>query len=334
MSFQSLNGNNRIKHVLRSYIGGGRLPSSMIFSGPGGSHKLEFAMTLAKTIVCQEQKEDCCDSCTHCQAIDRRAFPDVRILEPDGQFYKKAQISELIEAAQKKPMLAAKNVFILMDAHAMNETAANSFLKTLEEPSPANLFILLTTNLGSILPTIQSRCQILKFQPLSHSEIVAELQRRGYPPEWARLLSFVSQSDALGLQQLEWSEVDRIRREILAMLASLVRQVAIEDILLDLTDRSRSRESFLAYFREVIHLISLYLRDIMVLMVDLDSTVLINFDFREQLLELSQRLSIQKVFFLLQRMELLLRDIKRNLNAKVLILEFINSYTVGEEVHG
>ena len=76
----------------------------------------------------------------------------------------------------------------------------------------------------------------------------------------------------------------------------------------------------------MVNLISVLLRDIMVLMVDAESSTLINSDYKEKLMELAALTNIDKIFFLIRKMEFLLRDIQRNLNARVLVLEFINSY--------
>ncbi len=128
------------------------------------------------------------------------------------------------------------------------------------------------------------------------------------------------------MAEVDWHELEVKRAAMLCMLDRLLRQSEVEDILLDLYDRSRNRETFIAYFREMINLISVLLRDIMVLMVDGSSTTLINLDYKEKLMELAALTNIDKVFFLIRKMEFLLRDIQRNLNARVLVLEFINSY--------
>jgi len=95
------------------------------------------------------------------------------------------------------------------------------------------------------------------------------------------------------------------------------------------------REKFIAYFREMVNLISVLLRDIMVLMIDpAAGGILVNPDFKEKLMELAALTRIENIFFLIRKMEYLLRDIQRNLNARVLILEFINSYTPGAVHHG
>jgi DNA polymerase-3 subunit delta' len=328
VSLAELIGNTRVKTTLASYLRNERVPSSLIFTGSDPYHQLLFALNFAKALACQNGKmADACDRCRSCLAIDRGLFPDVQVLAPDGQFYRKSQLDELIASSFQRPFQGEKRVFILKDAQRLNESAANSFLKTLEEPPPSNVFILLTANLNLILPTIQSRCQILKFMPLSNHEVKLELQRRGMDPEKARLIAFFNYENTASLSVADWQELEDKRQAIFSILDRLMRQSQVEDILLDLYDRSRVRETFIAYFREMVNLISVLLRDIMVLMVDADSGTLINSDYKEKLMELAALTHIDKMFFLIRKMEFLLRDIQRNLNARVLILEFINSYS-------
>ena len=328
MSLAELTGNTRVKATLAGYLRNERVPTSLIFAGSDPYHQLLFAMNFAKALTCLKGSGfDACDRCRACLAVDRGLYPDVRVLEPDGQFYRKAQLDELIASACQRPLQGDRRVFILREAQRLNESAANAFLKTLEEPLASNLFILLTTNLNLILPTIQSRCQILKFLPLSSHEVKLELQRRGVDPEKARLMAIFSAETVDDLSSADWGELEEKRRSMLCVLDRLIRQSEVEDILLDLYDRSRVRETFIAYFREMVNLISVLLRDIMVLMVDADSGTLINSDYKEKLMELAALTNIDKMFFLIRKMEYLLRDIQRNLNARVLILEFINSYS-------
>jgi DNA polymerase-3 subunit delta' len=334
MSLAELIGNTRVKTTLSSYLRNERVPSSLIFTGSDPYHQLLFALNFAKALACRSGRmADACDHCRNCLAIDRGLFPDVQVLEPDGQFYRKSQLDDLIAASVQRPFQGDKKVFILKDAQRLNESAANSFLKTLEEPPPSNVFILLTTNLNLILPTIQSRCQILKFMPLSNSEVKLELERLGMDPEKARLMAFFNTDNAEDLSASDWQDLEAKRQAIFSILDRLMRQSEVEDILLDLYDRSRVRETFIAYFREMVNLISVLLRDIMVLMVDPENGgAIINLDFKERLMELAALTHIDKVFFLIRKMEFLLRDVQRNLNARVLILEFINSYAPQQAV--
>jgi len=336
VSLAEIIGNARIKATLTGYLRHERVPTSLIFSGPDPHHQLHVAVNFAKALCCRQGGgADACDRCKACLAIDRGLYPDVQVLAPDGQFYRKAQLDELIASACQRPLQGDRRVFILRDAQRLNESAANAFLKTLEEPLASNLFILLTQNLNLILPTIQSRCQILKFMPLSHHEVRLDLQRRGVDPEKARLMAFFNAQSPEELGEAEWREMEEKRRAMLHILERLMRQSEVEDILLDLYDRSRVRETFLAHFREMVNLISVLLRDIMVLMIDPAGGTLVNPDYKDKLMELAALNRIDDIFFLIRKMEYLLRDIQRNLNARVLILEFINSYSrQGGGLHG
>ena len=221
MSLAELIGNTRIKATLASYLRNERVPSSLIFTGSDAYHQLLFAMNFAKSLDLPRKTTDACDRCRPCLAIDRNIFPDVQVLAPEGQFYRKNQMDELIATASQRPLQGEKRVFILKDAQRLNESAANAFLKTLEEPLPTNVFILLTANLNLILPTIQSRCQILKFLPLSNHEIKLELQRRGVDPEKSRLLAFFNSDSLENVAEVDWQELEEKRRAMLCILDRL-----------------------------------------------------------------------------------------------------------------
>jgi len=327
MPFDDLFGNERIKHILTSYLRNDVVPYSMIFTGPGSTDLLIFAVAFAKAINCENSEADFCDSCIACSEIEKEIFLDLKILTPDGQQYKKEQIIFLIEDNYKKPLKGNKKINILTDAHKMNETSANAFLKVLEEPAQDNIFILLTTNPAALLPTIKSRCQILKFSPQSRAEIKKYLVEQGYDPEKARLMSYLCQSNLERILLVDFDEFMEKRAKGLSDLKKLINGVGVEDILLDLYQKSRSREKFIEYFRQLVNLISLMLRDIMILKIDKSNKNLINIDYRDDLMSLGEYIAIDKVLFLIRKMELLLRDIQRNLNTKVLTLEFIKSYT-------
>jgi len=330
MPISELFGNKRINNILQSYLTNNIIPYSIIFSGPASANIISFAIAFAKALNCLENQNDFCGSCEHCIEINKDIFPDVMVLSPDGQFYKKEQIIFLIEDNFKKPLKGKKKVYILKEAHRMNENSANSFLKVLEEPALSNIFILLTDNLRGLLPTIKSRCQILNFSQPSRSEIEELLKKMGYDQKNAQLISHLSLGDSSVLKVENQREFMKKRSNVLTILEKLIRKKEVEDVLLDLYNRSPSREKFLNYFRELINLISLLLRDIMVLKIDESSGLLINIDYKEKLMELGKYITIEKILFLIKRMELLFRDIQRNLNTRVLILEFIRNYTQKE----
>lgn len=335
MALEGLIGNPQVEHILDRYIRNQMVPTSMIFSGPESSNKLGYALAFAKALNCLkeggEPEGETAPPCKCCLAIDRSFFPDVRILEPEGQFYRKQQIDELIESSHRRPAQGRMKVMILKDAQQMNDSSANAFLKTLEEPSPSNVFILLTSKLDLLLPTIRSRCQLLKFVSLSQAEVRSALKRRGFDPDKARIMSFFTKNNVENISESDWQELEERRSAVFDVFSRLISRTGIEDVLLDLDARGRNRETFIAHFRDLINLISIFLRDIMILMIEPESGFVINFDFKDRLVGMLKSVDRDQIFFLLKKMELLLRDVQRNLNSRVLILEFITSFTAGEE---
>ncbi|MCP5052735.1 MAG: hypothetical protein GY940_36545 [bacterium] len=329
MGFDELFGNQRIRSILSGYVKNGLIPCSMIFSGPRSANMLQFAVAFAKGVNCLNPGEsgDFCGQCAHCTEIDKEIFIDLKILAPDGQFYKKEQIIFLVEDNYKMPLKGNRKFNILTSAHHMNSYSANAFLKVLEEPAPSNVFILITDNLNGLLPTIKSRCQILTFSPLSRTEIKTYLmENRGYDAEKARLVSYLGQGNMESVLDVDFDAFMAEREKILTVLTSLLEKRGMEAILLELFNLSRSREKFLDSFGKLVNLISLMLRDIMILKIEENSDSLINIDFREKLIRLSDYITVDRVLFLIRKMEFILRDIKRNLNTKVLVLEFMKSY--------
>lgn len=329
MGFDELYGNRLARQILSSYLRNSIIPYSMIFAGPASANMLSFALAFAKGINCLEMEGDFCGHCRHCVEIDKEIFIDLNILQPDGQNYKKEQIIYLVEDNYKKPLKAKRKINILKEAHKMNDMAANAFLKVLEEPASLNVFILLTDNQRAMLPTITSRCQTLKFSPLSSREIETNLRQKGYDEEKALLVSYLGSTMDSALST-DFNQLMKKRDNILSILESLLTQKGTDSILLDLFNLGKSREKFLEYFTELVNILELLLRDIMILKIDAESNFVINIDYKNKLRELSRFITMEKTLFLIRKMEYLLRDIQRNLNVKVLLQEFMTSYSNNE----
>jgi DNA polymerase-3 subunit delta' len=126
--------------------------------------------------MCPEQG---CGHCEICRRLERNTHPDFQLLEPEGNNgYVVAQIRELNASAQRAPLEAEHKVFVLTGADTLAAAPANAFLKTLEEPSATTVFILLAHSADAVLPTIRSRCQVLRFNPLQHAQALALLQEK------------------------------------------------------------------------------------------------------------------------------------------------------------
>jgi DNA polymerase-3 subunit delta' len=181
-----------IEAIRRAYLAD-RLPHGLIFAGPVGVGKATTAAALAKLFLCERPKEDIpCGRCESCRVFAAGNHPDYHVITKELIRYhdktgksKGIELSihvlrpELIEPANRKPMMGRGKVFIIEQAELMNPQAQNSILKTLEEPAGRTLIVLLTDQPASLLPTIRSRCQTFRFASLGRSMVLAELQKRG-----------------------------------------------------------------------------------------------------------------------------------------------------------
>ncbi|TPR58071.1 DNA polymerase III subunit delta' [Enterococcus sp. OL5] len=192
---------------LKKSIKHGRIAHAYLFEGDKGTGKHELSLWLAKRLFCTDVQEEApCGKCSNCVRIAQGEHPDVIQIEPDGQMIKVDQIRQLQEEFSKSGFESRLKIFILSQADKMNNSAANSLLKFLEEPVGNFLAILETESLGRILPTIQSRCQIIHFSPLSKEKLQEKLQEEGLSKETSRLLSHLTNSyhKAVEISQDEW----------------------------------------------------------------------------------------------------------------------------------
>jgi len=160
----------------------GQLPHALLLTGPEGIGRHAFAEMLAAALLCLNPAEDgtACGECTACRLRTAGTHPDLLHLAPeDSQVIRIDQIRDLIEQLALSPHHAAWRVVILAPAEALNVAAANALLKTLEEPPPRTLLILLASRPARLPATIRSRCQLLRLPPPSQPEAVAWLRKQG-----------------------------------------------------------------------------------------------------------------------------------------------------------
>ena len=191
--WQGILGHDAVAQRFRATLRRGRLASTYLFVGPSGIGKKKFAMMLAKALLCSEAGEDPLEPCGHCESCRLFAagnHPDLDVVgvPPD----KSALPVELFIGNKDhrnrdglchrlalKPYLGGRKIAIIDDADFFNQESANCLLKTLEEPPPRSLVVLIGTSATKQLPTIRSRAQVLRFQSLP-VEVVADvlLQQR------------------------------------------------------------------------------------------------------------------------------------------------------------
>jgi DNA polymerase-3 subunit delta' len=181
MAWKDVRGHDELIAAFARAVGRGRLAHAYLFVGPPGVGKRLFARQLAKTLLCESPpagRWNSCDACTACALVDAGTHPDFfAVARPEGKLEMPIEvIRELCNGLALKPARGGRKIAILDDADDLNEESANSFLKTLEEPPPGSVLILVGTSADRQLPTIRSRCQVIPFAPLT-DELLEELLR-------------------------------------------------------------------------------------------------------------------------------------------------------------
>lgn len=184
--FDGIFGQPRVREFLRASVASGRVSHAYLFTGPAGSNKTAAAYAFAQAILC---KDHGCRTCDDCRRIERRKHPDVHFYTPEGaQGYLIEQIREIVSGVSLAPIRATGKVYILDRVDLLGVSAANAFLKTLEEPVEGVTFILLGRTREAVLPTIVSRCQVVPFRHIPAREAAGILsQKTGVTPEQARI---------------------------------------------------------------------------------------------------------------------------------------------------
>lgn len=189
MAFENIIGNEKVKELLQQSIQKQNILHSYLWVGNEGIGKSLFAKEFAKMILCEEQSHNekqqnkerqiiPCRTCKSCIQFEGESHPDFMQIQPeDGKSIKIEQIRFLQEKIAEKPVTSNKKVYILENAETMTREAANSLLKTLEEPPEYAILILLTSNESKLLTTIKSRCTKIYFREIAQEQILAYLKQ-------------------------------------------------------------------------------------------------------------------------------------------------------------
>jgi DNA polymerase-3 subunit delta' len=194
----------------------------MLFTGPEGIGKRTFAVALAQALLCERSEPtrlDPCGKCPSCLQVEADTHPDVLFVRrpEERQDLPIAVIRKLCLDLGMKPMRGSRRVAIVDDADELNEEAANAFLKTLEEPPPGSVLILIGTAAELQLDTIVSRCRVVRFDPLPESELALLLRDQGLAesPADAARLARMGEGSVTRARGLANPELTAFRRELI-----------------------------------------------------------------------------------------------------------------------
>ena len=256
MSFEDIKGQDSALGVLRESLRKGRIFSNYLFTGPDGVGKAFAAKNFAKAINCRDRNSgNACSACLSCKKVDSGCHPDIAFVKPNGASSSIGidEIRSVTGRASLKPYESKKKVFVIDDAHSMNAASSNAFLKTLEEPPGDTVFILISPSEKAMLPTIVSRCHIVKFSaaPAKLVERIL-LDRFGISEDEAGLLgNFSSGRIGEAIRMKERNIIDRkntlidalmdTRRDLREELGPYSKREGLKEDL----------EFFVSYFRDI-----------------------------------------------------------------------------------
>ncbi|UCC38926.1 MAG: DNA polymerase III subunit delta' [Candidatus Aminicenantes bacterium] len=324
MAFKEILGNSLVKKILKKALQKDKVPNSMLFCGPEGVGKKNMALELAKALNCEKNKTDACEECESCGAINKGNFPDVMVISPEKNVIKIDQMRLVKQLSYLKPMRGKRRVFIVIEAEKMNEEAANSLLKILEEPPFFSYIILITHNLYVILPTIKSRCQVLNFLPISKEDIEKTLLERGYEDEKAKIISLLVRGNLKQALSIEWEEIQMKRTQAWQLFISLLKGEKTALFLRNYTSLARTLVK--EELGQILEVLASFLRDFILLKGEGDLRLLMNLDYREEIERAAGLLSLEESLDYLTKVDYAIYGLNNNLNVNLLISSFFSNF--------
>jgi len=234
MTWQGIEGHDPLVAQFRQALRRGRLASTFLFIGPAGIGKRTFALKFAQALLCEVSRDEDLDPCGHCPACQQvvaQTHPELELVsKPEDRSFIPVELfigdrehrmrEGLCHDIALKPFRGGRKIAIIDDADFLNQEGANCLLKTLEEPPPKSVIILIGTSEQRQLPTIRSRSQIVRFRPLLQEAVARLLVSQGLidDPQTATRLAALSAGSVRRALDLADQQLDEFRATLLAHL--------------------------------------------------------------------------------------------------------------------
>lgn len=332
--FGKLIGNDRVKDVLRRHLAANRVPNALLFAGTDGTGKRRFALELAKAFLCRNiTNNEACDECSACIRAEQFDFPK----SDDKDAHKKVifsnhadvgtviaynrnilvdAIRDLEREAYFRPYEGNARFFLIDDADKMNDAASNGLLKTLEEPASTSHIILISSRPDTLLPTIRSRCQTVRFAPVETEKIEQLLISEGkFTAADAKLnarLAFGSVGHALSIN------LEKLKPQRETLLRVLQDTISNNDriSLLQTSEKlndAKNKDSF----EDNMEILLTLIRDVWTIALSGDEEKIINIDLATQLKKLAENIDTGRLAGWIDDIELIRERLAVNINKKI-----------------
>jgi DNA polymerase-3 subunit delta' len=331
--FDQITGNERVKNLLRRVLEERRVPGALLFSGEEGVGKKLFALELARALNCRNKVGvEACGTCAVCKRITKINFPtsddpdekkkifwtdhpDVGYVQPPLRVFHVKQMRAIEREVNYHPYEGNARVFLIDGADQLNDQSANALLKTLEEPTRTSHLILITSRPAMLLPTIRSRCQQIRFSPLTTTEIESYLrEHESAKPADAKLRARCA-AGSIGRALSDDLESYKARR---AEMLAVLKAVAVTG---DRTRLLRAAEGlndarYKEEFELNLELLERLIRDVLLVAVAGPEEQIVNIDILPQLQEIARGTNAQRATNWITQIEELREQLLVNINRK------------------
>ena len=315
--FESIIDQRQPLEILTTFIRQGNIPHALLFYGVNGVGKRAAAKLFSMALNCLGQRSGLrqtdllCGFCRSCGKIESGNHPDVITIKPSGAFIRIAQIRELLETLSLKPYEAKTRVVVISDAHAMNPEAANALLKMLEEPPDHTIFVLTTEQLFDLLPTVVSRCQQIRFKPISCENLKQLLMdKHSLAPDAAHLIAAMANGSLTKAVQMSQSNWIIKRNWLIGEMESLTTK-PIGLLMIFAEKLSKDKVALM----DALDIMMTWLRD--VLIYKFSPQKIMNTDLARRIQYASEHFSTDSLLLKIKHLQQSQRDIRGNANLRV-----------------
>ncbi len=331
--FNQLTGNERVKELLRRMLESRRLPGALLFSGEEGVGKKLFALELARALNCRnKQGVEGCGSCAVCKRISKFNLPDseesddwksilwtdhgdVGMVVAPKRVLLVHQMRQIEREANFRPFEGSARVFLIDDADKLNEPSANALLKVLEEPPETSHLILITSRPAMLLPTIRSRCQMIRFSPLTPEEIENYLVENNIDAgARARLRARVARGSLGRALSSDLEGFTEQRKDMLRLLNALA---ASDRMQLLRCSEQLNDAAYKDEFETRLDLLETLIRDALALSVGAREAQIMNADLTTELIRIGKNMRTGRAASWIALIEDLREQLVVNINRKI-----------------
>lgn len=278
--------------LLKKFKKNNKINASFLLVGPEGTGKFTSAKWFASLINCEKNNEESCGNCSSCEKIEKNSHPDIFIISTDEEHLKIDQFRKMKKDIIYKPYEGKFKVFIIRDAQKMQEAAANSILKIIEEPPKDTVIILTATGISGMLPTIVSRCQKIHFNLVGKNKIIEILKRNEVPPDKTLTISSCSGGSLKKALELAGDDAFWNTREKIHEFANSIHKLNLYEAL---EAAELIEKKFKTKIDEVFIYFLSWFKDLMLIKEKCSADLIENIDKKEIMLDISKKYSLLQI---------------------------------------